>query len=254
MHLLFLVLKWEEQEKKNEENNPLVIKLLKETQIRKQIVQSADTEDTTIKDDAFLSDKTRFFDRPTRSRNTDIFNSLTSGGGDKAEKKVNLKELGAMVAIDPFQKAATDYAKKKKKPGTQGLGRSVSSSNDFLENIPSGDMTYLNTVEYKYYGFYHRIRQNLEQFWGRSIQEKAAELVKSGRTVASSEQFVTALIITLDEQGEILEIHLKATSGIKELDEAAIESFKEAGPFPNPPKELIVDGKVILEWGFVVKS
>jgi outer membrane biosynthesis protein TonB len=44
------------------------------------------------------------------------------------------------------------------------------------------------------------------------------------------------------------------TSGIKELDDAAIESFNDAGPFPNPPKGLVVDGKVTIEWGFVVKS
>jgi hypothetical protein len=33
-----------------------------------------------------------------------------------------------------------------------------------------------------------------------------------------------------------------------------VESFNQAGPFPNPPQDLIVEGKVKIEWGFVVKS
>jgi len=49
-------------------------------------------------------------------------------------------------------------------------------------------------------------------------------------------------------------VRIIGTSGIKELDDAAIESFNEAGPFPNPPKGMIRNGRVTLEWGFVVKS
>jgi len=42
---------------------------------------------------------------------------------------------------------------------------------------------------------------------------------------------------------------------VKELDDAAIESFNKAGPFPNPPKDLISNsGTAIIKWGFVVKS
>jgi protein TonB len=115
-------------------------------------------------------------------------------------------------------------------------------------------MTNLNTTEYKYYGFYHRIRQKLEQYWGNSIQEKAKKLYKVGRRLPASENMITAITVVLDDHGSIVDIKVDGTSGVRELDQAAIESFNKAGPFPNPPKGLLVDGRAIIQWGFVVKG
>jgi TonB family protein len=245
----------EKQAKKAEQKKPLVVKL--NTQIRKQIVQSEDSENKTEKDDAFLSDKTRAFDRQTRARKIDKFNTTKraeGGGNKKGTKDLKLSDLGASPGEHPLEKAARDYTKQKNGDSGKDINRSVSSTNDYLQDIPLGDLTNLNSVEYKYYGFYHRIRQKLEQFWGRSLYAKAEQMAKEGRRVPASEEVITSLVITLDPQGEIVAIKIVGSSGIKELDDAAIESFNEAGPFPNPPKGLIVDGKVTLEWGFVVNT
>jgi protein TonB len=129
-----------------------------------------------------------------------------------------------------------------------------SRNNDFVEEVPLGDVTNLNTTEFKYYGFYHRIRQKLEQHWGSTIQSKAKNLYRSGRRLPASENLITAITVVLDDHGQILDIKIEGTSGIRELDQAAIESFNKAGPFPNPPKGLLVDGRAIIQWGFVVKS
>jgi protein TonB len=120
--------------------------------------------------------------------------------------------------------------------------------------VALGDFTQLNTVEYKYYGFFNRIRLKLEQFWGRSLKDKAEALYKSGRRLPASDQYVTSLVITMSADGQIIQVQVKSSSGVRELDDAAIDSFKAAGPFPNPPQGLIVDGKATIEWGFVVKS
>lgn len=240
---------------------PIVIKIDPESfKLKKQIVQSEDgSARNEVTKGAYLSDKTRTFDRQTRARNVDVFKSARrseSAGnpGRVSPKNLKFSDLGAQVADNPFKKAAKEYKDAKNGNGKRNIAGQVSSTNDYIEDIPLGDMTNLNTVEYKYYGFYHRIRQKLEQFWGRSIQEKAAQLFKRGSRVPASDELITALQITLDHQGEVIAIKVLGTSGVKELDDAAIESFNDAGPFPNPPKELIVDGKVTLEWGFVVKS
>ena len=39
-----------------------------------------------------------------------------------------------------------------------------------------------------------------------------------------------------------------------QLDDAAVESFNKAGPFPNPPLEMLKKGQAEIEWGFVVKA
>lgn len=252
------------------------IEKLPQDQTKKQIVQSEDGERKKV-DDAYLSDKDRAFDRESVARNVDTFKSgKSSGGGGKvskgtskrpsksvskdtrkgAPKDMKLSDLGANAGgADPFMKAAQDYTAKKngKGPGDE-QSQQVSSTNDHIKDVPLGDVTHLNTAEYKYYGFYYRIKQRLEQFWGRSIQEKAQQLVKNGRRVASDDELITSLQITLNHVGEVIEIRITGTSGIKELDDAAIESFNQAGPFPNPPKGLMRNGRVTLEWGFVVNT
>ncbi|MBY0414289.1 MAG: cell envelope integrity protein TolA [Bdellovibrionales bacterium] len=136
------------------------------------------------------------------------------------------------------------------KVGTTGLAQ----NNDFVEEVPLGDMTNLNTTEFKYYGFYHRIRQKLEQHWGSSIKDKAKNLYRSGRRMPASENLITSVTVTLDDHGQIVDMTIEGTSGVRELDQAAIESFNKAGPFPNPPKGLLVGGRATIQWGFVVKS
>ena len=136
------------------------------------------------------------------------------------------------------------------KLGQLGLAR----SNDYVEDVPLGDVTSLNTIEYKYFGFYNRIKQKLEQFWGRSLKEKADAIYRSGRRMPASADRITSVVVTIDAKGNIIDVAIASTSGMRELDEAAVESFNKAGPFPNPPKGMITNGVAKIEWGFVVKG
>lgn len=243
---------------------PLKVKIVREPEVstKKQIVQSDDVESKEKpKDKSFLSDKDRKVDRETIAKKVAPFKS--PGKGTATKDSLSLSDLGAFdKSHDPLKAASKtmNNGQAKSNPSKAGVvtgdmqKRGVSSTNDFVEEVPLGDLTYLNTVEYKYYGFYHRIRQKLEQFWGRSIQEKAEAFMKEGRRVASEENLVTSLVVTLNTEGEIVDITIKGASGVKELDEAAVESFNEAGPFPNPPKGLVENGQVKIEWGFVVQT
>lgn len=174
----------------------------------------------------------------------------------KVVKNFGMKKFEMSSAKDEYMKKLVEQAalpnlgEETGKEKTAGL----TQSNDFVEDIPLGDFTKLNTVEYKYYGFYFRIKQKLEQFWGRTIQEKAEAIHRSGRRLPASKNYVTSLLIEMDEMGKIINVKVKSSSGINELDEAATQSFNQAGPFPNPPKGLIKNGRAKIEWGFVVKS
>ena len=173
-------------------------------------------------------------------------------------KTLTLGDLGSFTINVPKEdkKVLTQKAASANQGIAQGNKKVVglAQNNDFVEDIALGDTTNLNTTENKYYGFYHRIRQRLEQYWGSTIQSKAKHLYKSGRRIPASENLITAITVTLDGKGNILDIKIDGTSGVKELDQAAIESFNKAGPFPNPPKGLLVDGRAVIQWGFVVKS
>jgi TonB family protein len=227
--------------------SPLNIQLTqksKEFLYKRQIVQSENRVDDEVPlKTRFLSDRNRHFTRETVARRVDRFRE--SGGGEstkKLNKELSLSNLGA------FPKEHRPWH-----PKAEEKRKSLSSTNDDVERIPLGDLTSLNTAEYKYYGFYHRIRQRLEQFWGQNIFQIALKLLKQGRRLATQDRLLTSLVVTLDAAGDITSVEIKGASGVSELDTAAVESFNQAGPFPNPPKGLVQNGEVRIEWGFVVK-
>lgn len=203
------------------------------------------------------------------AQSTPVINKVAESKPKKMIKDLSLSDLGGfkMADLEKMEKevedsfeAATKKLGSENKSAALGVERGkigingLAQNNDFVEEVPLGDMTNLNTTEFKYYGFYHRIRQKLEQHWGSSIKDKAKNLYRSGRRMPASENLITSVTVTLDDHGQIVDMQIEGTSGIRELDQAAIESFNKAGPFPNPPKGLLVGGRATIQWGFVVKS
>ncbi len=138
--------------------------------------------------------------------------------------------------------------------GTANMGE-TSTTNDRVEDVSSDLITLLNTKEYKYYGFYHRIKIQLNQWWQPKVREKVAKMVRQGRTIASDSSKETRLMIVLNEKGTIIKIQVLNASGVRDLDDAAVEAFKAAAPFPNPPKGIMDrDGTVKIPWNFVIES
>jgi TonB family protein len=238
---------------------------------KKQIVQSEDsTSDEKQVNEAFLSDKDRKFDRETVAQTIASFQKAAKGNASvtnpqqsktsKTKKKAiqDLKladfgmETGDPLPVERSRAPASEMIKGLENGDLKSQG--LSATNDYVEEMALGDFTHLNTVEYKHYGFFHRIRQKLEQFWGKTLHEKANNIFRSGRRLPASDNLITSLQVTLNTKGEIVGVKIIGTSGVRELDDAAIESFNQAGPFPNPPKDLMVNGKATIEWGFVVKS
>ena len=166
-------------------------------------------------------------------------------GARQRKKKISLADLSADKINSPLNKREVASVGKKK---------GLSQNNDFVEDVPMGDVTNLNTVRYKYYGFFHRIKTKLEQYWGKSLQEKARGLYRRGKKISPNSIKITSLQISLDNKGHIIKIFVKGSSGVQEFDDAAVESFNNAGPFPNPPAGMIKNNVALIEWGFVVKG
>lgn len=248
--------------------------------IKKQMVQNSqngrNVENIKTR---FEGEFNQFYDRQTIARVVDKFKEaglgkksdlqnkevrpVVASSGDKKIKSkpsLSLKELGTISLAVSNEKEVEEAFKEMEKhdqPGTINGAKNnigVAANNDFIEDIPLGDVTNLNTTENKYYGFYHRIRQKLEQYWGSNIHAQARKLYKAGRRMPASDNLITAVTVVLSEKGQIIDIKIEGSSGIRELDQAAVESFNKAGPFPNPPKGLLIGGRAIISWGFVVKS
>ncbi len=241
----------------SDEQEKTVLRLKLKQSESKQIVQTRRKQESTPKQPAdYLSEFDNQTDRQTRAARVDRYNE--GGGAQKTSQKpkpivpTQRKGLGKLALTEEMIEEVHQEMEREKTQA--GQGRGISSSNDYLEKLPLGDLNELNTQEYKFYGYYMRIREKLEQFWGMTLEEKSKAMFRAGRRIASDQDLITNLKVVLNPSGEVTEIRLVTSSGYQELDQAAVESFNRAGPFPFPPKDLVKKGYAEIDWGFVVKN
>lgn len=139
---------------------------------------------------------------------------------------------------------------------SSGDGNEVSSTDDHLKDVKTGMETMLSTREFVYYSYYNRIKEKLRQYWEPKIKEKFERIIRQGRHIASDgNDKITKLVIILDEKGTLVGVQILGASGVTDLDDAAIEAFRAAAPFPNPPKGIVEpDGTIKIRWDFVLEA
>ena len=131
----------------------------------------------------------------------------------------------------------------------------VSQTDDHLKDIETGPQTLLSSREFLYYSYYTRIKDRLRIFWEPKIKEKVSRIFLAGRHIASNEEKITRLVITLDEGGKLIRVQVLGESGLKDLDDAAVEAFQQAAPFPNPPSGIVDKDKTIkIRWDFILEA
>ncbi len=134
-------------------------------------------------------------------------------------------------------------------------GGEASQTLDYIKELDPGLETMLSTKEFKYYTYFSRIRQQLNQHWTPLVRRKVKQIYKSGRSIASSDDMITRCLVTLDKGGKLIRIQIIGDSGIRELDEAAVEAFRAAAPFPNPPQGMVDDdGTIKIRWDFILEA
>jgi TonB family protein len=259
----------------NVKNQSVEVSLLSDEEIKalqkaepmpQQIADSAANQQKT--DTAkFLSEKDNKVDKETKAKAGEQFkNSMKKAAKASApeQKQAASKPKPATPQLfsqkyDPYAALVQKDMKKELKNFSKGeigaeKGES-SATNDHLDGVTEDLITKLNTKEYKYYGFYHRIKVQLNQWWQPRVREKVTRMVRQGRTIASDTNKVTRLVIVLNDTGNLVKVQVLGESGVRDLDDAAVEAFRQAAPFPNPPKGIIeTDGTVKIRWDFVIES
>ena len=174
----------------------------------------------------------------------------------QAEQKDNKGTLPALKDLMPKM----DFKPKKHvthnaaNPKSQRKAGRESASHDYLKDREKGIQTLLNTREFAYYSYYHRIRKKIQLFWEPAIKQKIRHIFATGRRLASTQDRITKVIIVLNNRGQLVAVQVLGESGIRDLDDAAVEAFRSAEPFPNPPKGMTEkDGKIRIRWDFVLE-
>jgi len=184
--------------------------LFNEEMLSKQIVTSEKSLNKTLDPvTRFLSRSTQRFNKQTISKNIGKFKEGDGGTGADESFSVNKKISFSDLSFDKNKASKNSNDKRK---GARG----ESANNDFIVEVPTGERTQLNTVEYIYYGFYHRIKQKLDQYWTYQVSTKIVNLWRKNRYSYQSNR-MTTLIVTLDGLGNLTKIKIKGSSGFRIL-------------------------------------
>lgn len=232
---------------------------------RGQIVEVAPPDQQERPDDAdYLAQYDRTVPEETRTEDVRINPEVVSDVYS-TEDKLEFEELldlditepstGAQVGNDRFDPDQDGALASLPSPFTltnkDGLQRPVPSShstqalsgapqNDLLDE-DIGDRVALNSIEIKYADYVLRIRRLVNFYWSQNLDNlpRSVALVKP--------KYETVVDVVLDGNGALESIVVIKGSSSEPIDNCVIEAFRIAGPFPNPPEQLIAkDGRVYL--------
>lgn len=195
-------------------------------------------------------------------RTQQVDRETITSGQQKAASARSLKSSVPLTA--PAQGALAKLGINYSKPGALYQAQEearVAENNfgqrakEFLKGVKEGDQTLLNTKEHIFFGYFQRIRENLNHSWNLILKDKINEVYRSGRQLASSTEHITQVYVILDRAGQVTNVLMLGESGTRQLDEAAVQAFQKAGPFPHPPKGLLdADGQVRVRWEFILRT
>ena len=102
-------------------------------------------------------------------------------------------------------------------------------------DVEEDDETNLNTFEYRHATFFNRVADAIRREWeGGEVLTRADP---AGHVYGLDDR-VTVVHVTIDTEGNVVDLALQETSGAAPLDDEALRSFRVAGPFPHPPVAL----------------
>lgn len=177
------------------------------------------------------------------------FNERSSGaqvGNDRFEPD----EDGTMAALPSPYRFTNKVGLEAPTSGAMGGQQRVAGSpnNDLLRE-KEGAAVALNTKEFLYADYINQIRRLVSFYWQQNLDNVG------GKVALVRPAYMTVVSVTLRADGTIDAVEVITESGSPPLDNAVVEAFRTAGPFPPPPQGLVAqNGLAYLDhMGFEVR-
>jgi TonB family protein len=160
-----------------------------------------------------------------------------------------IPELGAEGVLKPGGGGSKGGAGPSLMPSEEQLARAIGGgTQDALRDIDDGDETALNSKRWRFASFFNRVKRQVAEHW--HPDEVYRQRDPTGAVYGRKNRY-TELRIQLKPDGRLSNVALAQPSGLEFLDDEAVEAFKEAEPFPNPPRQLIENGTINFGFGFL---
>ncbi|WP_413585208.1 energy transducer TonB [Bdellovibrio sp. HCB274] len=178
--------------------------------------------------------------------------TLPKPASEKTKQQAQQKTEVDKTETDKDGYRAVDVAKEL--AAMNALNQGQSTVGELLPtDVSIGSFTALNTDRYLFYSFYARIEELVRYRWESRVQTAINGMDPSMAMSLSRRNWNTQVEFLLDKKGFLQKAIIMKESGIKNFDAAAVNAFREARIFPNPPQEMIEDdGYIHLRYTFTV--
>jgi TonB family protein len=130
----------------------------------------------------------------------------------------------------------------------RAIGKGAGSM-DYLKDVDDGESTALNAKKWKHAPFFNRVKRAVANEWHPEVVYVQHD--PSGNVYGVKDR-VTVLRVHLLPDGKLAAWTVLQSSGVDFLDDEAIDAFRKAGPFPNPPRDLVeTDGQIHFNFAFI---
>jgi len=166
------------------------------------------------------------------------------GGGGPRRVQPLAREGGPLVS--PGQGVASLI------PSEEEVARAVGSgTQDYLRDVDEGEETALNAKRWKFATFFNRVKDQVRDHW-KPVEEYRRR--DPTGAIYGAQDRLTQVHVQLRPDGSLAKVSLAQTCGVDFLDETAMEAFKQAQPFPNPPRQLVqASGLIDFDFGFYLE-
>ncbi len=186
------------------------------------------------------TEEDQYVERETHAPNLGLFNpvvptKLANRKSDQEEKETSSSEEGTVALKKMGKRLFTENA----------------SDPLIYENAEVGSITALNGQSLQFYAFNSRIQGAIVNRWTQNLRFYQSRWGNNDIEKLNGRTWSTLVEIILDSNGYYKDFILYRSSGVDEIDAAAIKVFKSISYFPNPPRDMVEkDGTVRLKYNF----
>lgn len=135
------------------------------------------------------------------------------------------------------------------RPGARIASVLAGPASDHLPDVEEGEGTFLNAKEWRYAGYFNRIGESIVMQWRGGLQDEVAARDPTGQRFLYKDR-IAVVDVTLDDHGKVTGLRLTRSTGVDFLDRVAVDMFRRADTFSNPPKGIVDErGQINFAYG-----
>jgi TonB family protein len=197
----------------------------------------------------FLSEKAQRVREETQAAQTGM--SSNRSASESSPNKISVK-LSKTSVLEKEGFKSMDVTKQLAE--MNNFEKGISTVGESLpKDVKIGSFTALNTDRYLYYTFYARIEELIRFRWESRVQHVVENMNSQLVAGTANRNWITHAEFLLDRNGYLKKALVMKESGLRAFDAAAVNAFRDARVFPNPPPELVrEDGYIHIQFSFTV--